>query len=160
LSSPCSELKQRCKEVREEVYRHLAAFEGIGSNTAFQMLAVISWAVGASAIIVGTLATIMSLASVRPDLYYFIVSMIVIIWAVLLVSPIVFVVRYRGVLRDLMRLIGEGFKLRGRALEEYIKHLEVCCRELGENQCTADYDVLCSDLKRLEDFFRAIKPKG
>jgi len=159
LSKNCQDLVQRCEKVREEVYRHLAAFEGIGSNVAFRMLAVISWAVGASAIIVGTLATIMSLASVRPDLYYFIVATIVIIWTVLLVSPIVFVVRYRGVLRDLMRLIGEGFKLRGRALEEYIKHLEVCCRELGENQCTADHNTLCLDLEWLGEFVRAVKLK-
>jgi hypothetical protein len=33
LSSECQRLRDFCKDIKEEVYRHLSAIEGIGSDT-------------------------------------------------------------------------------------------------------------------------------
>ena len=154
MSGQCSGIAQRCREVREEVFRHLTAFTAIEiSSVQTYFPVVIAFAGGLIAAVAAFM--IATAGDIRIDIVKLVVAAAVLF---AIAVAIVFIADrwYKRKQGKAMEIAGEARVTHLENLSHYIGMLEECCEDLRRSGCASERALYCEDLNRL----RCVKCKA
>jgi len=165
VADNCEELRRACREMKNELYKHLKVIENIRSNI-FQV--AVSIILASISFLIVMISDIESYKILLPNMQIkhnisitaFLVFVMLIATCFIAFFIILkhiekyiekhFVIPWKTILESI-RIIHD---FRRNALEEYVNKLDGYCRKLINNGCTVDYDVLCSELDHLKRLIR------
>jgi hypothetical protein len=143
VDTPCKDIEQRCKIIREEIFRHLIVLESIESGLGQTS---ISNAVAAIAIFI-------ALIGIGSQFLNPLSSLIAV------VILIVFIIFSRKILprvSNISKSIRMIIELHDKGLIKYMNRYEECCNELSNN-CSKEYAIYCLDLEELKKLEELVK---
>ena len=156
MSEKCRDIAQHCREVREEVFRHLTAFTAIEISLVQTFLPnAIAIAGGWAAVV----ATVLITSEVSFDGWVPLLSVrgcfALVTAALVFAIPILYAKHlYQKERGKALRVAGEARAAHLEDLTHYIGTLEDCCRELQRSGCASEEPLYCRDLNRLQNVKR------
>lgn len=162
MSEKCEELKRCCKEVKEEVFKHLAAVESSGGVVAQLSTATLFTAIN---FVLTSISAVFSAITVSVSVYTFLrqdlrqdppATWLIILIPASYLAVAVIVSRLCRKIRSLeetsqraMEFVGKATEYHRKRLGELVRKLDNCCEKLRGSGCEYCLETLCSDLDDL-----------
>jgi len=143
VDTPCKDIEQRCKIIREEIFRHLTVLESIESGWGRTK---ISNAVTAITIFIA----LIGIGSQFPNPLSSLIAIAI------LIIFIVFYWKIIPMVSDIFKSTRRIIELHDKVLIKYMNRYEECCNELSNN-CSKEYAIYCLDLEELKKLEELVK---
>jgi len=174
LSGDCAKLVEDCRNIREELFRHLSYVENLELNIVQNLLSLI---VGTVTIILTILGIALSLSNVFsniPKVYLDLTQNVPALQAIANILVIlIYVALSAGLIWFYRRRIGPTISLLSsrievirslrrehiNALKKYLNKLKSCCTLLCEQECASSVKSVCADLERLEGIAKHLESR-
>lgn len=164
MSGQCSSIAQRCREVREEVFKHLTAFTAIEISLAqIYFPVVIAFAGSCIAVAAAFMTTAASMlmsthsntsssacSGTRLDTNIYLAIAAAVLFAIAAAMIIIAYYQYEKKRGKAMKIAGETTAVHLEDIARYIDMLEDCCGELRRSGCASEEPLYCGDLNRLQ----------
>ena len=166
MSGDCTKLVEDCRNIREELFRHLSHVENLELNIAQNLLSLIVNAVTIVLTSFGIALSSLSLSNIFsniPNVPALQAIANILIYVALLAVLVWFYCRHIGLTMSLLNSRVEvirGLRLEHiDALKEYLNKLKSCCEMLCEQECASRVKSICTDLERLEGIVRHLESR-
>jgi nitrate/nitrite-specific signal transduction histidine kinase len=156
-SDNCGELRRACREIRNEVYKHLEVIENTRRNvfqaTVSTILATISFL---TVIISGVESYKILIPNTQIEHNVPIATLIIFVGLVAICLIVFFTIlkciekyiekRIITPWKTILESIAVIYNLRKNSIEEYVNKLDDYCGKLNSNNCSVDYDIFAQIL--------------
>ena len=173
LSESCNDLIQYCRDIKENIFKHLTAIEGAVGSTVIYLLP--SLFIGLITFIGTITGVILALQSITIPVILALQNTTIpvamenipkldaralipfILFIGVFASAILLLVKLYRESRKLTELYRNFIKARHEAMSRHVRKLEKCCDKLYTNGCGIDSRILCLDLEELEELTRRLE---
>ena len=166
MSEKCRDIAQRCREVREEVFRHLKSIESIGSSMVGQLITAVLTFISTAVVVVVSFLTYSAYREFIPKEFLTdlrVVIATIVIFVVLLASVLWSTWRFllpaieKGLAKTKLykaleratEFVKKLMELHQKAYSKYVTELKNCCEKLHTSGCEESFKEVCLDLDEL-----------
>jgi hypothetical protein len=143
LSDERQKLRDFCKDIKEEVCRHLAAIEGFGSDVTNLMIAVFFASITFILTVVNIFISQYNVSGIQALIIGFTIL------AIILLSREWLWNRHVKTIQKAGGIMSNSFKIRYEIIKKYVAELKKCCAELSNNKCDHAFITACLELDEL-----------